>query len=252
MKDSNLAAVSRAARYEFRMQIRRKAVWITFALFFSLLAFTGMSNPWDFPPAAPLVEVVANWSVDMQTLMPIAFGVLLADRLPRDRRTGVGEMLDTLPAASGGRLAGKYLGSVAATLIPLFLVYAVGIAYVVAERGEPRAILMALATFSAINLPGLLFVGAFSVSVPAVMWVPLYQFLFIGYWFWGNLLSPDFGIPTLSNTWLTPVGDYMASGFFGVTGLWTRDVAAWEGTVSIGLLLALGALALYIAHRCLL
>ena len=50
-----------------------------------------------------------------------------------------------------------------------------------------------------------------------ILWVPLYQFLFIGYWFWGNLL-PDIGIPTLSTTILTPVGGYMCTGFFNPTG----------------------------------
>ena len=37
-----------------------------------------------------------------------------------------------------------------------------------------------------VNLPGLLFVAAFSVSCPVILWVPLYQFLFVGYWFWGR------------------------------------------------------------------
>ena len=38
-------------------------------------------------------------------------GIMLADRLPRDRRTRVAELLDTFPGALYARLFGKYLGS---------------------------------------------------------------------------------------------------------------------------------------------
>lgn len=42
-----------AARYEFRMQIRRKAIWIV-VLLLGLLAFTGQSNPWLLLGEMPL------------------------------------------------------------------------------------------------------------------------------------------------------------------------------------------------------
>jgi hypothetical protein len=251
MKNLTWPAVAGATRYEFRMQWRRRAVWVTLTLF-SLLAFTGLSNPWDYPPETPLREVVARWALVVQSFMPIAVGVLLADRLPRDRRTHVDELLRALPAPSGGRLLGKYLGGTLGTLPPLLLVYAAGLGYLAVDRGASQLmplIALGLAAFAAINLPGLLFVGAFSVACPAVLWVPLYQFLFVGYWFWGNLLGPDaLPIPTLSGTWLTPIGQYPIAGFFGVEGLWVSEAAAWEGAASIGLLLVLAALALLAAH----
>ena len=237
-----------AVRYEFRMQVRRKVVWILLPLF-SLLAFTGgQYNPWQLLGEMPLKDVVVNWAITVQAFMPIAFGCLLADRLPRDRRTRVSELLETLPASPGGRLVGKYLGSLLATLVPLFLVYAAGISYVVIVGGRPEAILLGLLAFVAVNLPGLLFVAAFSVACPVVLWVPLYQFLFVGYWFWGNLL-PYVEIPTLTSTWLEPLGEYMAAGFFGTPGIWVREAAPWEGAASIVILLGLAVLALYAAHR---
>jgi hypothetical protein len=92
-------------------------------------------------------------------------------------------------------------------------------------------------------------VAAFSVSCPAVLWVPLYQFLFVGYWFWGTLLSPEGGIPTLSGTWLNPRGEVAANGFFGARTLYANGSYAWEGAASIALLLGLGILALFVARR---
>lgn len=248
MKQGFGATVPGVMRYEFRMQIRRKAVWITMFLL-GLLVFTGMSNPWDFPAAVPARDVVINWAYVVQLLMPIALGCLLADRLPRDRRTRVSELLESLPSPQGRWLTGKYLGATLATLVPIALMYAAGVAYTVADRGEPGVILLALAMFATVNLPGLLFVAAFSVACPAVLWVPLYQFLFVGYWFWGNLLSPDAGIPTLNGTMLTPSGEYAGAGFFKLYSPWSGQVAPWEGVASIALLLSLSVLALYSAHR---
>lgn len=248
MKQSFGATVAGAARYEFRMQIRRKAVWITMFLV-GLLVFTGMLNPWSFPPDFPARDVVINWAYVVQTLMPIALGCLLADRLPRDHRTRVSELFETLPRPPGRWFFGKYLGATLATLVPIVLMYAAGVVYTVADRGEPDVILLALAMFATVNLPGLLFVAAFSVSCPAVLWVPLYQFLFVGYWFWGNLLSPDAGIPTLNGTMLTPIGQYAGAGFFKLYSPWSGQVTPWEGVASIALLLALSVLALYSAHR---
>jgi hypothetical protein len=241
-----------ATRYEFRMQFRRKSVWIA-TLMTSLIVFTGLRNPWNFPDNTALSVVVAQWAVVCNAFAPVVFGVLLADRLPRDRRLHLPELLDALPAPSGSRLAGKYFGSALATALPIFLIYISGIAYILVDRHDPLVIPLGLAAFLAINVPGLLFVAAFSIVMPAILWVPLYQFLFVGYWFWGNLLSPTYGIPTISTTWLTPIGSFAAAGFFGhadeITTINGNISSAWQGAGSIALLLASAALALYIAQR---
>lgn len=251
MKGTLVTALAGATRYEFRMQIRRKALWVTF-LVFAIIPAAFLSNinaSWAEGTAGP--HVVADWSVIVQYLSPIAFGVLLADRLPRDRRTGTQDLLDTLPASMGGKFLGKYLGATVATVVPLLLIYAAGIAYIAASLGDLSILLLAPAAFATINLPGLLFVAAFSVSTTAILWVPLYQFLFVGYWLWGNLI-PGANFPTLSATILTPMGRYMADGFFGTTVSETTGATVGEGIASISLLLGLGALALYCGYRVLL
>ncbi len=236
-----------ALKYEFRMQARRKSVWIV-TLLGSLIVVTGLKNPWNAAADAPIEVTIANWAVVCNAFLPIIFGVLLADRLPRDRRLRMPELFDSLPASPGARLFGKYLGSAIASTIPIFLVYAMGIIYVLNRWHDPKAILYALAAFAAINIPGLLFVAAFSISVPAILWMPLYQFLFVGYWFWGNLLSPSYGIPTLSTTVLTPLGGNAASGFFGIESIIGQSESAWQGVASIIVLLACAAVALVMAH----
>jgi hypothetical protein len=245
-------ALAGATRYEFRMQFRRKSVWIA-TFMTGLIVFTGLRNPWNFPANTPLSVVVAQWAVVCNAFAPVVFGVLLADRLPRDRRLHLPELLDALPASSGGRLTGKYFGSALATALPIFVIYFSGIIYVLLDRHDPLAIPLGLAAFLAINVPGLLFVAAFSIVMPAILWVPLYQFLFVGYWFWGNLLSPTYGIPTISTTWLTPIGSFAAAGIFGhadeITTINGSTSSVWQSAGSITLLLASAALALFIAQR---
>ena len=242
-----------ATIYEFKMQLRRRALWITFLLFGLALVLSRLTlTPWGpYSGDLPVPHLLANWSLSVQFLHPVAFGILLADRLPRDPRTRVSELLDTLPASHGARFLGKYLGATLATLLPVLLTWAAGIAYIAADRGAPGTVLSGLGAFAAINLPGLLFVAAFSVACPVVLWVPLYQFLFVGYWFWGNLIptSPTgTTMPTLSHTLLTPLGEYAANGFFGTEQASVR-ATAWEAAASVSLLLGLAALALLCAHR---
>jgi ABC-2 type transport system permease protein len=243
--------------YEFRMQIRRRSVWITFITLG--LFFIVFHQPWYRPITTPASDAIVYWTGEVQSLLAIAVGILLADRLPRDRRTNVEEVLDALPCPLGARISGKYVGSTLATLVPMFAVYSIGVGYIIYRWHAVQVLPLALTAFATIALPGILFIGAFSIACPAILWVPLYQFLFVGYWFWGNLL-PNFGIPTLSETILTPVGRYMCTGFFnpggreGVCSPGIQGATALQGVESILLLggisvLVLLALMIFLKRR---
>jgi Transcriptional regulatory protein, C terminal len=118
---NQLYAFVGALNYEFRMQIRRRSVWITFIAMG--LLFTQFHQPWYRPITTPAGEAMIYWTQEMHSLLAIVVGILLADRLPRDRRTRVEELLATFPGALGARLGGKYIGSTLAMLdnIPLEL-----------------------------------------------------------------------------------------------------------------------------------
>src|ERR1700693_6217395 len=98
-------------KYEFRMQIRRKAMWITFLCLTFLGSILGgpgaiyrllINNPFHLT----LLQLVAFWTSQVNSFMPIIFGIMLADRLSRDKRTKVDELFLTTPYASSLRLAG--------------------------------------------------------------------------------------------------------------------------------------------------
>jgi ABC-2 type transport system permease protein len=239
---NGIEALGGALTYEFRMQIRRRSVWLVFIALG--LFFTQFHQPWNRPLSTPASAAIVYWTGIVQSFLAVAFGIVVADRLHRDRQTKVEELLNTLPGAISARMFGKYLGSTLATLIPMIAVYSAGVVYILVRWHAVQALPLALAAFAAIALPGILFIAACSMAFPAIMWVPLYQILFIGYWFWGNLL-PGVGIPTLSTTILTPVGSYMCTGFFNPHGLegvcspGIQGATTLQGIESISLLLGL-------------
>ncbi len=248
---NQLSVMLGVARYEFRMQIRRPAVWITMILLEALMIGIYIRSPRIATYIASLVTqnsllyILAFWTITLNRLLPVGIGVLLADRLPRDRRTKVDELFTSLPGKLSARLIGKYLGSMLATLIPMFAFYAIGVGYVIYLTGNLLAIPLALETFAVITLPGILFITAFSIACPAILWVPLYQFCFVGYWFWGNELGPRQGIPTLSTTILTPMGGAMANGFYGLDAGFVMATPT-QGVESMVLLIGIAIFVMFV------
>src|SRR5579862_9979770 len=234
------------ARYEFVMQARRWRLWIGFLIVTTLtfLALLGTKTWSDLSRRPSVVSSFAAVASLVMFFLPIAAGFLMTDRLTRDRKTRVEETLNTLPARPGVRLSGKYVGAVGATLAPMLLAYVAGIGYMLATRGhDSLSFPLAVAPFLAIIVPGTLFVAAFSLVCPLVIWGPLYQFLFLGYWFWGNLVYLP-RLPTLNGTLLTADGDYPAVAWFGSDSAVIAHASTQQAIASIALLLGLSALIL--------
>ena len=234
--------------YQFRMQVHRFAVWATFLGFAALVfAIAGQGNWTHWSGNNSPLDSFADWTVVVNLFIPPALGILLADRLSRERRLHVDELLNTFTGNIGARLCGTCLGSLCATLLPMFIIYSIGIGYICYHWQSVQglaavlhALPYALALFLTIILPGALFIAAFSLAVPLFLWLPLYQFLFVCYWFWGNAFNPTRGIPSLSNTLLTPLGGYILAGFFGEdSGLIVHHATALQGFESLLLLIGI-------------
>jgi len=213
--------------YEFRMQIRKPALWLVLAALIAFIFATqGSKFAGNLPADTPIQQVLGSWMVGFNLLVPLGVGSVLADRLARDRRLGVEGLFDALPAGTGTRLWGKYLGTLAASTVPILLtMLAVG-GYEAVHHGSVTAVGWALLAFAAIGLPGLAFVAAFALLVPRAISAPLFRVLFVGYWFWGNAINPEW-LPTLNGTLLTPVGGYISAGLFGSD----RFSASWPGAL---------------------
>jgi hypothetical protein len=219
-------------KYEFRMQIRKRSVWIVPALTIVLFLLIGGSLLRDlFDPAerSPDARIaVVGLAVQVYGLLAIGYGCLLADRLIRDDRLRVAAILDATPAGPGARLVGKYLGTAAATAVPVLVVYFGFAAAYAVHTGAPHALGWALATCAVVIVPGLLFVAAFALTVPLIMPAPLFRVIFVGYWIWGNVVPPDV-MPTLAQTLVHPLGGYPLDALLRFHGI--DDDSALAGPV---------------------
>jgi hypothetical protein len=95
------------------------------------------------------------------------------------------------------------------------LVACTGLALIAKGLAPWRILWPLFVAFLSIALPAHAFVVAFSLAIPLVLPIRVYQVLFTGYWFWGNLLSPK-AFPTISDTVLNAVGQYPLQAFFDV------------------------------------
>ncbi|GER91643.1 hypothetical protein KDW_58050 [Dictyobacter vulcani] len=67
--------------------------------------------------------MVVYWTDLLNYILPVAFGILLADRLQRDKRTRVDEIFTSTPSSHTARLYGKFLGATIATALPILLLF---------------------------------------------------------------------------------------------------------------------------------
>lgn len=239
------------ARYEFHMQVRRRALWIPFVVVAILFGPVPYLLSGSVAEAGMLAQEPAQaapeWALNLNRILPVVVGLLLADRLARDGFLGVDELLPSLPLSRRGYVAGKVAGATAATILPIVVLYVWGGLYLVYQSPFLATVGRLVAAFGAINLPGLFFVAAFSVACPVVIPVRAYQVLFVGYWIWGTMLNPQV-FPTLNETWLTPTGihayRYLAGAASGAAGTSLIDLVG-----SIGLLLVMGLGILAVLER---
>jgi ABC-2 type transport system permease protein len=249
-----------AMRYEFGMQIRRRSVWFVLGLLTALvvplwLLFSSCdlhgcyqhqseNGPLVWFPAVPS-NAVLQWAQLVAALLPVGVGLVLADRLARDRQLHVDELLDTSQGSVGARLFGKFIGCVLATLAPAAVFYFAAILYILTQAPDLGVLPLAAAAFAAIIIPAVVFVAGFSIAIPVVMKVQVYQFLFIGYWFAANMMTRRFGLPSLTYTWLNATGAWAQEGLFHFKWLLPLPHATAAGAyASIAVLMGLGVLAM--------
>jgi len=217
------------ARYEFTMSIRRAGYWIAYVLLSLFYIFSMMAPSLDGSNDVILPEQIwpeAGHTIFMFNIfMPLLAGILSADRMQRDFQTGVNELQRSTPLSNRVYILAKYLGTLASMLAPMFLLSLVTGVLVVARGLAPVEFLWpCLLAFLSIAIPAHAFVVAFSLACPLVMPLRVYQVLFTGYWFWGNLLSPK-AFPTISDTILNAVGQYPLQAYFGMYTDSTHEVS---------------------------
>jgi ABC-type transport system involved in multi-copper enzyme maturation permease subunit len=245
------------ARYEFSMFIRRPAYWIAYGLLGGFYAVTQFTPSADATQDVILLSQIwpeAGHMVFMFNIfLPLLAGILTADRMQRDFRSGVRELQSSSPLTNQTYILAKFIGALGAALLPMFLFSLVtGSTLVVLGLAPVEFLWPLFLAFLSIAVPAHAFVVAFSLACPLVIPLRVYQVLFTGYWFWGNLLSPR-AFPTISDTVLNAVGQYPLQAYFAmqldsthaVTDAFTKPQAALNLLVLTACMIA----ALFAANR---
>lgn len=244
------------------MSLRRKGLWVAYGLlfvFYTVLLFSP-------PPVGEMIEgeVISRdqtWTVSgrflaaVNVFFPVVAGILSADRMQRDVRLGLRELQASTPVSRFAYVGAKYFGALLSTLAPVFLwVMAIAAAMTVLGRADAAMLLAVPAAFFAITVPAFAFVVAFSIACPMVMPLPVYQILFVGYWFWANFIPPSL-FPTLNGTLLTPSGIFALQGFFEAPASLALQGAVRytpaQALMNLGVLFSLIAVALFGLERLL-
>ncbi len=235
-------------RYEYLMQVRRPGLWVSTIVLVGLIyffIFQGLlqsleisSQPWP---------MAINLAAPLNIFAPVAAGILVADRFPRDFRLGVNEVLKVSLPSARPLVLGKYLGSLLAVLTPAILLMLAALIYL-ALRLQMGALfwmtpLVALGTV----VPAWLFFVAWSLFFPLALPLRLYQVLFAGFWLWATAVPPQ-RLPTINETILGLQGDYADHAFFHDTGSMYANfhppaTPGWA-LVNMGLVLGLTLVAL--------
>ncbi len=205
-------------RHEFNMSLRRPGLWIAFGLLFIFYTLTVM-YPVPDEESIPIVQsqiwqFAGQMTFTFNLFLPVAVGILSADRLQRDMRQGIRELQESTPLRLAIYILGKYFGVLLASLTPVLIWIWVVTGLFISFGNAPISILYTITlAFFAIMVPTFAFVTAFSLACPLVMPLRVYQILFTGYWFWGNYINPEM-FPTLNGTLLTASGLFALQGYF--------------------------------------
>ncbi len=239
------------------MSARRPGFWIAYLLLFLFYLVTAVTPATDGSDAVLTASQLwpeAGHTVFMFNIfLPLLAGILVADRMRRDFHTSVRELQRSSSFEIPQYILAKYLGNLASVLLPMLLII-LGVGASIIARGlAPLAFFWPLlVAFLTIAVPAHVFVVAFSLVCPLAMPLRVYQVLYTGYWFWGNLLSPK-AFPTISDTPLNAVGQYPLQAYFDVLVDSTQPVQAGftpaSALLNLVVLLVCAALALFAADR---
>ncbi len=239
-------------RYEYKMSIKRIGVPIVFALFTLFFLFTAFVEREELLNGTAvdgnLWSATSSFVMTINMFIPVVCGILASDRIVRDEKINMRELLRATKLDNRSYVWGKYLGVTLSEITCLFLmVLCIGIMLVVI--GFPvQVIPMSLLVSLAANVPAILFVNAFSVMCPSFMPVRIYQILFTGYWYWGNYLNAD-AFFSISNTILNVGGFYPLEGYWGIVYGGARGYTPVDAVLNLLVILVLATAALLIEER---
>jgi hypothetical protein len=240
-------------KIELAMQSRRWEVWCIFIVIAFILAIL-LTLDFAHTPSTQRERYLADVSmafsrtqIELSTwLLVVASGLLVADRIPRDRTLKMIEMnASTLPH-TGSYIFGKYWGNLlvlggAALLATMFA----AIVPVISVGVPPSHLLRVFFGFWYVLAPVLMFVVAFNLLLSCIFSVRMTQILFPIIWLYSTYTP--LGMATPANTLFAPDGRYELQLVYN--GSSVIPLSPLEIGANLLLLLAMTVFCLFLASR---
>jgi len=238
--------------YEYKMSIKRIGMLVVFALFSLFFVITILGQGEEL-----LVDTITDedlWSSASSFIMvinmfiPVVCGILASDRIIRDDKLNVRELIRATRLNNRSYVWGKYLGVTLSEITCLFLMILCISAAEIAIGFPLKIIPINLLISLSANIPAFFFVNAFSVMCPSFMPVRIYQILFTGYWYWGNFLNAE-KFFSISDTILNVAGFYQLEGFWATIYGGARRYTPTDAVLNLLVIFILATAALLIEER---
>jgi ABC-2 type transport system permease protein len=217
------AAFRAAGRFEFRMAVRSRALWVSVVPLLGLATLLMITSPATTGAQTPAARA-ATWAMLANLIVTPGVGTALADRFLRLRASGLGELLAATPSGLLGRMAGTLTGGLAASLAPALAVLLTFSLAGTFLDGAPLLPPLMVGAIVVVLLPGAVLLAAAAAALGLVLPLPLARVLVVLGWFWLTVFNTSIvPLPTATGTVLSPLGDYAGAAWFGADPLWAGD-----------------------------
>ena len=211
-------------RYEAVMALRRRVLWLCLGPLTVLAAMVALSSPVVLSQDDPVAQV-GQVTLVVNLFYTVGIGITLTDRLAQQYRVGLADLLDSTPSGPTTCMIGAVLGPLGITLVPVtVLMVLVGVVLSIGH-GSPAALGAALIGLGAVVVPAALVITALATLLGVIVAQSIARALVVVLWFWSTIFSPALfpGVPTPTDTVLSPLGGYLVAATLHVDQVWANQ-----------------------------
>lgn len=236
-------------RYEAVMATRRKVLWFSLGPLVVLAALITLTSPTVIADGDPVTKV-GDATMVINLIYTVGIGVALTDRLVQQYRAGLADLLNATPGGHTACMAGALLGPLAVALAPAtVLLVLLGVVLSIGHSSL-APVGAAVIGVGGVLVPAALLITALATLLGLALPQALARVVVVVLWFWSTAFSPALfpGIPTPTDTVLSPLGGYLAVAALhvdpvwanrGMSGTWRPIASSATATANVAFLLGL-------------
>ncbi|MFI5493476.1 hypothetical protein [Actinoplanes sp. NPDC051859] len=215
-------AVAGTLRYETRLVLRRKGLWLSLIPLTLLMLLLILSSEKVSGLADPVARV-GNTALLLSIFGTPGVAVILTDQFAAARRPGIADLLDATPAGGTTRMLGTLIGPLLVVLTPVLALLFVLSAWWSVAALELEPLFGAAIAALTVIVPGALALTSFAALLGVLLPSVVARIVVVVTWFWATVATPSLvPVPTITGTLFSPAGGYPAAGWLHVDPVWAH------------------------------